>query len=265
MGRAFRLAGVAVVLSGVIVGGVAVAGAPAFAGTTNPTTLTVTGNKTTITSGQPIAFNAVVGPSKVGTSKISGTVVWTVTGQDGSVVPCANIPVLSSGGKSKCSISHGVLLAAASPYVASASYSGDANFDPSTGSGNVPVTPTTTHVKLSFDAFPTPGAATVVTATVVDGPASVLISGIVQFVITSQYHGSGAPPRCIGTQIPVANNNKVPVSAQTAVCNLPANWMVLPRMSASNPKPSCYWSISANYNGTTSFFSSIATKATTAR
>ena len=263
--RVFRLAGMGAALSGLIVGGAVVAAAPAFAGTTSATTSTVTASKATMTSGQPVAFKVVVVPAKVGTTKITGTVAWTVTGHDGTVVPCTTEVLLSSGGVAKCSIDKGILLAGNSPYVASAVYSGDATFDSSTGSFSEPVTPTTTRVKIALSATPTSGAATVVTVTVVDGPATDLISGNVVFTIGSQYHQSGVAARCTGTLTPVANNNVKVVSAQTAVCTLPAGWMIVPRATTSNPKPANGWSISAVYTGNASFVTSYATKLGTAK
>ena len=94
----------AAAISMTVLGATAVATAPAYATGSTVTAMTVTGSKTTITSGQPVAFTAAVTPAKIGSTKITGTVNWTVTGQDGSNVPCTTIKPLNSGGKSKCQI-----------------------------------------------------------------------------------------------------------------------------------------------------------------
>jgi hypothetical protein len=263
--RSIRLAGLAAVLSTSVIGSAAVAAAPAFAAGTTPTTLTVTSNKTTLTSGKSVAFTALVAPAKSGSTKITGAITWTVTGNDGSVVPCTTVTPLTPSGKSLCKIATGNLLAGSGPYTAAASYPGDATFGPSSGSGSVSVTSGTTRVKLALSATPTGGAAITVTATVAAGPGTPLVQGNVVFTISSQYHAPGVTARCSGTLTPASLNNVKPLSAQVATCDLPAGWMVLPKASSSNPKPSDGWSVSGVYNGNGSFTTSFATKKGTAK
>ena len=50
-----------------------------------------------------------------------------------------------------------------------------------------------------------------------------------------------------------------------ATCNLPAGWMVLPKVTKSTPKPSDAWSVSAVYNGNSSFITSFKLKKGTAK
>ena len=268
--RSLRLAGMAVVVSAAVIGSTAVVAAPAFADAATATTLTVTANKTTMTSGKPVSFTAAVVPAKVGTTKITGVVDWTVVGHDGSIVPCTTITALSGGGKSRCHILKGSLLGAASVYTATATYSGDAAFATSTGSTTLEVTPGITRVKIDISAVPTSGAATTFTATVSDGPATPLVAGTVVFTVNSQYHAPGTPLnsgaiRCSGTALPVASNNTKTLVAQVATCSVPAGWMTVPNATKANPKPQDGWSVVATYNGNSSFFSSSASKRGTAK
>ena len=255
----------AAVLSMTVLGGAAVATAPAYAAGSTVTSMSVTGNKTTITSGQPVSFTAAVTPAKVGTTKITGTVDWTVTGADGTNVTCTTLKPLSSGGKSKCQIAKGILLAGSAPFTVTADYSGDANFAPISGSTSLAATVGMTRVVLALSAVPTGGAATTVTATVTDGPATALISGNVVFTISSQFHTAGVAVRCSGSQTPVSLNNVQPVVGGIATCNLPAGWMTLPKVSKSTPKPSDAWSVTAVYNGNSSFATSFKLKKGTAK
>jgi hypothetical protein len=255
----------AAVLSMTVLGGAAVATAPAYAAGSTVTAMSVTGNKTTIPSGGSVSFTAVVTPAKVGKTKITGTVTWTVTGQDGSTVACTTVKPLTGNGKSKCKIGQGVLLGASAPFTAVADYSGDANFAPVTASTSVAVTQGKTHVVLAFSAVPSDGAATTVTATVIDGPATSLLYGNVVFTASSQFHTAGVSVRCTGSLMPPSLNNVQPLVAGVATCNLPAGWMVLPKVTKGNPKPSDAWSVSAVYNGNSSFMTSFRLKRATAK
>lgn len=241
------------------------AASPAFASATTATTLTLTANHAATTTGKAVTFSALVAPAVVGTTKISGTVSWSVTGHDGTPIPCTVQSPLSGAGKSKCSIGKLVLHAQNSPYTAVATYSGDATFMGSTATTSVSVGAATTHLHLTLDAKPTDGAATTVTATVAGGSATSLVGGNVVFTVSSQLHASGVAVRCTGSAVPASANNIKPLASQVAVCTLPAGWMVLPKVTANNPKPSNGWSISAVYNGNSDFTTSFATKSGTSK
>ena len=71
--------------------------------------------------------------------------------------------------------------------------------------------------------------------------------------------------RCTGTLTPAATNNVKALATQTAVCDLPAGWMIEPRATSVNPKPQNAWSVSAVYNGNSSFDTSYAFKRGTAK
>ena len=246
----------------------AMAAGPAFAGGSDATTVTVTPSHPTEFTGQPIAFNSLVVPATAGMGKITGTVTWTVTGQDGTVVPCASVKALTSGGKSQCKIAKGVLLGGDSPYTASAAYSGDATYGQSSGSTTQAVTATATVVKLVISAPPTSGAATVATATVVGGPATALLTGTVLFTVTSGTHSPGVVVGCTGPATgknSVLANDTVTLVGQVAVCNLPSGWMTVPKTTGQNPKPTDNWSVTALFTGNNSFDLGRSTKSGTAR
>jgi len=231
---------------------------PAYAAGSTATTLTVTPSKTLINSGQALTFLAAVAPNKVDTVKATGTVDWTVRSATGAAVPCTTVTPLSLGGKSKCTIAKGILLAGDAPFTASATYSGDATFAGSSATATVDGTSSKTAVKMVLDAKPVSGASTTVTVTVSDGPATTLVSGTVIFTISSTYHSTGTT-RCTGSLTPVSANNVKPVVAQQAVCVIPAGWFKVPSPSSTNPKPRGSWSISATYNGNSSFLPSYKT------
>lgn len=108
--------------------------APAYAAGRTATSTTVTARMPTVYSGRPAAFRAQVSPTKVGKTKITGSFTWTVTGHDGTVIPCSSASPLNNGGKSTCKFFKATLLAAASPLTMTAAYSGDAIFAASSDS-----------------------------------------------------------------------------------------------------------------------------------
>jgi hypothetical protein len=247
-------------------GGVVAAAAPAFADGADATTMTVTPSHSTQVSGQPVTFSSQVVAATPSTAKFTGTVTWTVTGLDGTVVPCTSVKPLTGGGRSVCKIAKGVLLGGDSPYTATAAYGGDATYGLSSGFGALTVTAALTNVKLVISAPPTNGAATVATATVVGGPATALLGGSVVFTVTSGLHTTSVVVGCTGTATgknSVLANDTVTLTGQVAVCNLPAGWMILPKASAANPHPTDNWAVSAMYTGNGSFVLGRRTKSGT--
>jgi hypothetical protein len=250
------------------VGTAAVATGPAFADGSVATTVTVTPSHTAEQSGEPVSFKALVVPATVGTAKFTGTVTWTVIGQDNTVVPCASVKALTKGGIAHCGIAKSLLLGGDAPYTATASYSGDANFGQSSGSLALAVTARATVVKLVISAPPTSGASTVATATVVGGPASALLTGTVVFTVTSGTHAGGVVVGCTGTATGrngVLANDSVTLAGQVAVCDLPAGWMTVAKTTVQNPKPTDNWSVTAFYTGNNSFLLGRSTKLGTAK
>jgi hypothetical protein len=257
--RILRGAAAAAILSCGVLAATSVSAVPAFADGTTGTVLTVTPTLSTITTGKAISFGAAITPSIVGKTKITGTVDWTVTGADGTVVPCSTVKPLTGGGKARCSIANGILLAKDAPFTVVASYSGDANFGPSTGSTQFTVTPAKTIIKVTLDAPPSGGSPTTATAVIKGGPATPLIDGTVVFTISSSRPG-GASPHCTGTAKPPLANNIQPVVAQTATCTIPAGWVTVANPTPTNKHPFTAWSVSAVYNGNDSFTPSFATR-----
>jgi hypothetical protein len=219
------------------------------------TTLTVTG-PANITTGHAATFVAVLTPAKTdGTPpvKATGTVNFTITGTDNSTVSCVTAPVLSAKGKATCKVGTGSLLASAGPYAVTASYSGDANFAASNDSISQVVSSANTHISLSFDPKPTPGAATVVTATM-SGGSGALPTGIVSFVVTADYASKAAMLNCgdgkaSGNFQPLASNGAAKPQA-VATCDLVAGWWNLP--TNANVKVTS-WKVTATYDGDSNY------------
>ncbi len=262
--KGVRSLGVAVAAVAIVASTVVMA-VPAYASGTTATSVTVTSNQTTLASGRAVTFFAVVSPNKVGSVATSGTMNWSIVGQDGSSVACTTTRSYPAAGKFSCMVGLANLLAAAGTYTVTASYSGDANFAPSSGSTTLPMTVGPTKLVLTLSAIPTSGAATTITATVKSGSAGPLVAGNVVFTVFAQYHSSGVAlntgggVRCLGTATPPASNNTQALVNQVATCNLPAGWMVVKNPTTANPKPSDAWSVSATYVGNASF--SASTKA----
>jgi hypothetical protein len=265
--RVFRGAAIGAVLAVGTIGASIVTVTPAFADGGTPTSVTVTPFSSSVVSGKPNTFTAVITPTKVGAEKISGSVTWTVTGATGTVVPCSTINPLSTRGTSRCKIDKDILLAGSAPFTVTASYSGSTSgtFAPGTGSTTLAMNPATSHVKVSLDATPAGNTATTATATVVGGPATSQLGGTVIFTVTSPFHANGVAVRCTGTASPATANNVKTLVDQTATCTLPAGWVVIPKPSTANKRPSDPWSISAVYNGNASFTPSYVTKKGIAR
>lgn len=239
------------ILKAAVAGSVLLAGSltltvPAFAAGGTPTTVTVTG-KTPVYTGRPVTFRALVQPSVSGSSKISGTVTWTVQGLGSSVVvPCANASTLSKAGKSSCKIAAAQLVGHLSPYTVTASYSGDANFAPSSGTLSQPVTTANAHVKITLDAPVTSGSATTVNVVVSGGAAAqVLVSGDASFVVDGFSNPNGTPPTatCTGGKFAWIQ----PLVSAMASCNLPAGWIIVPAPTKSAPKPKAVYHITVQF------------------
>ena len=104
-----------------------------------PTTVRVSALLPQLLPGEPDAVLVSVTPLVDPFALLGGTVSVTVTGADGSTVPCHG-PV-SPGLIGVCTLWAGELTTANSPYTVTAHYSGDADFAPGTGSTTLAVQP----------------------------------------------------------------------------------------------------------------------------
>jgi large repetitive protein len=149
--------------------------------------VSVTSSANPSVSGAAVTFNASVAPTSPAGGKVTGTVTWTITGADNSVVTCNNADTVNvSGGNAKCAVRKGVLSAASGPYVVAASYSGSTSFTPAFGSIGQTLTKATTKTKLQSSANKTsPGQSVTFTATVTSsGTGSMASNGNGDFVAT---------------------------------------------------------------------------------
>lgn len=181
----------------VIAGLGAVGAAPSFAAGPRSTVTVVTAPRSV--TGEPVTFTVTVGD----TEKISpsGSATISITGSDGSTPQCdsgsntieltANAAGTNAGGE--CSISAG-LLASASPYAVSVTYSGDSEDKPSSGSIAVyPVYlgPTTTTVSATTPSSVTGQPVSYLATVAAEGPASGTPTGSVTFKLTGENGESG--------------------------------------------------------------------------
>lgn len=180
----------------------------AVAGGITTTTTTLSGTVGAVT-GQSVTFTAIV---HNGTFAPGGSVTFGITGSDGSTPTCdvgadtigtdtISVTPKNSGtaSQAQCTFSGG-LLHAASPYMVTASYSGDANDTPSSATTLVQTIdrgPTTTTVSASSSSTPLmTGQPVTFTATVTpDIPASVSPTMSVTFAITGN---DGSTINCDG-------------------------------------------------------------------
>lgn len=221
------------------------------------TTTTTVSAPSTVANGHAVTFVASVSPFKTPApvTKAGGTISFTITGSDASVVTCTGgntALALNGKGKAVCQVAPGTLLASASPYNVSATYSGDTVFAGSSGNLSQTVTLAKTHIALTYDTKPVSGAPTTFTATVTGG-AGTLPTGTVLFLVVS-LNGKSSKARCNpgGAKQPLAPSTGTTPVAQ-ATCTLAANWFKVPAPSKSNPHPVGQWTVGAQYSGDANF------------
>jgi hypothetical protein len=221
------------------------------------TTTSVTVRDASVTTGRPVVFFAQVSPSKVGHKKLSGTLTWMLTARNGGHLRCSSSTSVNRGGKAKCKIDKGVLLASETPLTVTARYSGDPNFGPSYGTAVQGATNGGTRVRLVLPVRPMTGQPTLVKAYVKDGPGTNLIVGYVTFVIHSAMSSRGTPITCGGT---TPASNKRGIINGVATCYLRRGWVVNPPATGRHSARRTAWSITATYSGSLSFTPATATK-----
>jgi hypothetical protein len=242
----------------IVVTGVCAA-TPAFAAGTT-TDMTVTSKATSTFSGQPAVFRATVTPTAIGKTRISGTVTWTITGQNGSTVTCTTTNKFNASGVSVCKVGKALLLAAASPYDVTASYSGDANFAPVSNSLSYVVTPAVTHLRITYMGKPASGTSTTVVATINAGPGSTASTGDITFAIAASMSTKGVKPYCAGSNPVPSENNTQPLVNGVTTCVLPVGWIALPAPTTAVKHPKARWTFTASYPGDGSFTAVTATR-----
>jgi hypothetical protein len=232
-------------------------GTPAFAAgqdASTATTTSVTTTKPSIESGRPVVFHAVVAPNKSGKSKATGTVSWSIVGQNGSSLSCAkSSSALSGGGKATCTVANGQFVSVASPYTVTATYSGDANFAGSAGSTTETVAVARTTIRIQVDSRPTSGSATTVTVTVSSGMGSPALTGDVTFAAFSSMSVKGVKANCTGPNTVPPGNQVQPLVGGQATCTIPAGWMVVASPTGGDKHPKTRWAIFASYGADGSF------------
>jgi hypothetical protein len=213
------------------------------------------------TTGHAVTIAAKVTPVTTDAATLAGTVTFTITGSDSSTISCKNPApaAVNHAGKASCQIPAGTLLAAASPYSVSGTFTpSNANYTGSTGNTSVTVAKAGTHTKLRGKPAVRSHSANVFTATIHSGSASKLIGGDVRFNVVSQPGpGSNKKLLCAGGDLqPIAVSGNV----ATASCSLQAGWFVVPPKTKSDKHPVGTYGVSAVYLGNGNFLSSQKTK-----
>jgi hypothetical protein len=231
-----------------------------LAASAQPVGTTVTAMPPNPTTGASVNLTATVVAVTTDASTPTGTVVFTITGSNASVITCkkGNTPALSHSGTASCKILGGQLQAADSPYAVTAVYSGDSNFTGSTGNLSLTVGKAKTKTKVKFvRPKPKSGNGETFIAKVTAGKNGSLLSGNVVFAVAST---PSTPPHarlCAGGDSqPLAVSGNV----GTAECVLSAGWFVVPGKTKSNPHPHGSWNVSASYTGNANLNSSVGTK-----
>jgi len=210
------------------------------------TSVWVSTNHAWVETGTGVIFRAHVNPDEVNRTRLSGTLTWTIIGSDGSKVPCiATIPLQSSG-KAACRVGSAQLLATNSPYAVVAIYSGDANFQPSTGSVSEGVFRAEVTLRIGVSASPVGGAATSFTVQVSSGQATPLVGGEVWFKVASSHSARGVAASCLGPKPIPGRYDGQPVVGGIATCNLPSGWLVVPPATAGDRHPRSKWLVTAS-------------------
>jgi large repetitive protein len=178
------------------------------------TSTSVTPASSPVVTGQPVTFTAAVSPVSPSTGVPTGQVVFTITGNATTVVcDAGDTQTLDGSGMAQCSVAAG-LLAADSPYTVSAVYSGDSNYQPSTGTGTEVVDKA--GATLSVTSAPSSlvmGQPVAFTATVtgINPPGSGTPTGSIVFSVVG---GNGMTATC-------QNGDTQMLSGSSAVCNFP--------------------------------------------
>jgi hypothetical protein len=225
------------------------------------TTVTVTSSKASpavASTGSGVTFRAQVEPNLIlPNTHITGTIDWTVVGNDGSTLTCARVLALRNSGRSSCIIAPGQLLAGASEYTATASYTGDTNFAPSSGFVTQAVNPKATSLLIRWESAPTSGAGGTVSATLRGGRATGLITGAIVFVVTGTdsrpttcLNGSPVPHNPVAWSVALGSGGS---PSNVAVCTVPAGWLVLPSAAPGLKHPKAFWTVTATYVGNDNF------------
>jgi hypothetical protein len=193
--------------------------APVGRGATS-TTLMSSSNPTV--TGQSVTFSATVAPTSPSTGSPTGSVTFAINGTGGGSVACDTtgdtVPLTSDA--ASCTVSAG-LLAQYSPYSVSATYSGDANYKPSTGTVSQTVSKAAVTLGLTSSvATPLTGQSVSFTASVTSAtpPGSGTPSGDVVFSVM----GNNVLPGQPGYTETCAGGDTQPLSGGSATCAFPA-------------------------------------------
>jgi hypothetical protein len=129
-----------------------------------------------------------------------------------------------------CSVPTGVLRAGDGPYAVSATYSGDQNYQSSTGSTTQTVSPLATHLRLTSSENPAnPGDQVTLSATLTPAENT---GGQIAGVVVFSFGGTN-PPSCQGGNTVAITNNVAMCSGSFASTGAKANYPVTANFAGS--------------------------------
>jgi hypothetical protein len=179
------------------------------------TSTAVTSSSTPTVTGQPVTFSATVNPVSPATGLPTGSVMFGITGNDGSTPSCdGGNTVALSGNVAQCTLSGG-LLASGSPFTVAATYLGDSNYATSTGTTSQGVARASVTIGVTGPAStPVTGQPVTFTASIltVAAPGAGTPTGSILFSVVG-----GSPPN--QTTVTCDGGDTVPLSGGGAQCN----------------------------------------------
>lgn len=182
-----------------------------------PTSTAVSSASNPSVTGEAVTFTAVVAAASPSTGAPTGSVTFGIIGRDGTAFACdgGDTQTLDGSDMAQCGIAAG-LLADDSPYAVTATYSGDPNFETSSGSLSQGVAKATTTVTVtsSSSTLSTGQPVTFTADIAVDPPGAGAPTGSVVFTVV----GNGPPL----TPVTCDGGDTQPISSSSATCSFSA-------------------------------------------
>ena len=190
-------------------------------------------------------FTAIVAAAAPGSGAPTGTATWTITSADHTAVPCSggSTTVDKTTGATSCSVGANQLSAADGPYTVSVSYSGDADFLPSTGTFTQTISRAASETRITVSPPARSGGPGIVAARVSGDPTS---AGTPTGSVTFSILGTAGPA------VECSGGDTIVLVSGAATCNVPTGFV-----SAGSP-----YTVSATYTGDGNFTPSTSSSKT---
>ena len=209
------------------------------------TTVTISAKANPTLTGRGAHLTAIVAAAAPGSGAPTGTATWTITSADDTAVPCSggSTTVNKTTGATSCSVGANQLSAADGPYTVSVSYSGDADFLPSTGTFTQTISPAASETRITVSPPARSGSPGIVTARVTGDPTS---AGTPTGSVTFSILGTSGPA------VECAAGDTIVLVSGAATCHVPTGFV-----SVGSP-----YTVSATYHGDGNFTPSTSSSKT---